>query len=209
LTTDLQLAKNTVSRVPASRATSSRNQRATSSESAINILLLDRTLKFYGPGAKEARDGLRDAIVQTHDRIWSREGVRPENLDSRATQNTVNAHIEQLLSLSPKTDAERMMQSRAVQESESITQSRLLMFEQLGGSISWPFLTVLVFWICVLFLGFGLFARFNTTVTVALLVGALSVAGAIFLILELSEPYSGLMRISDAPLRNAMAQIDR
>jgi hypothetical protein len=173
------------------------------------ILLLDRTLKFYGPGAKEARDGLRDAIVQTHDRIWSREGVRPENLDARATQDSVNAHIEQLLSLSPKTDAERMMQSRAVQESESITQSRLLMFEQLGGSISWPFLTVLVFWICVLFLGFGLFARFNTTVTVALLVGALSVAGAIFLILELSEPYRGLMRISDEPLRNAMAQIDR
>jgi len=173
------------------------------------ILLLDRTLKFYGPGAKEARDGLRDAIVQTHDRIWSREGVRPENLDSRATQNSVNANIEQLLSLSPKTDAERMMQSRAVQESESIAQSRLLMFEELGGSISWPFLTVLVFWICVLFLGFGLFARFNTTVTVALLVGALSVAGAIFLILELSEPYRGLMRISDEPLRNAMTQIDR
>ena len=103
----------------------------------------------------------------------------------------------------------RMMQSRAVQESESIAQLRLLMFEQLGGSISWPFLTVLVFWICVLFLGFGLFARFNTTVTVALLVGALSVAGAIFLILELSEPYRGIMRLSDEPLRNAMTQIDR
>ena len=112
-------------------------------------------------------------------------GLRISN--SRATQNSVNANIEQLLSLSPKTDAERMMQSRAVQESESIAQSRLLMFEQLGGSISWPFLTVLVFWICVLFLGFGLFARFNTTVTVALLVGALSVAGAIFLILELER----------------------
>ncbi len=175
---------------------------------ATNVLLLDRTLKFYGPGAKEARNGLREAIVQTHDRS-SREGVRPENLDARATQNTVNAHIEQLLSLSPKTDSERMMQSRAVQESESITQSRLLMFEQLGGSISWPFLTVLVFWICVLFLGFGLFARFNTTVAVALLVGALSVAGAIFLILELNEPYRGLMRLSDEPLRNAMTQIDR
>ena len=46
-----------------------------------NILLLDRTLKFYGTGAKEVRDGLQDAIVQTHDRIWSREGVRPENLE--------------------------------------------------------------------------------------------------------------------------------
>jgi hypothetical protein len=153
---------------------------------ATNVLLLDRTLKFYGPGAKEARNGLREAIVQTHDRIWSREGVRPENLDSRATQNSVNAHIEQLLSLSPKTDVERMMQSRAVQESESIGRSRLLM--QLGSSISWPFLTVLVFWICMLFLGFGLFARFNVTVTVALLVGALSVAGAIFLFLELNDP---------------------
>src|SRR5436305_5345146 len=113
-----------------------------------NILLLDRTLTFYGTGAKEARDGLRDAIVQT--RIWSREGVRPENLDSTATQKSVNANIEQLLSLSPKTDAERMMQSRAVQETESIAKSRLLKFEQLGGVISWPFLTILVFWICVL-----------------------------------------------------------
>ena len=47
---------------------------------ATNVLLLDRTLKFYGPGAKEARNGLREAIVQTHDRIWSREGVRPENI---------------------------------------------------------------------------------------------------------------------------------
>jgi len=168
-----------------------------------NVLLLDRTLKFYGPGAKEARDGLRDAIRQTHDRIWSPDGVRPENLDS------VNASIEQLLRLSPKTDAERMMQSRAVQESESITQSRLAMFEQLSSSISWPFLTVLVFWICALFVGFGLFARFNATVTVALVVGALSVAGAIFLILELSEPYRGLMRISDEPLRNAIGQIDQ
>jgi hypothetical protein len=82
------------------------------------------------------------------------------------------------------------------------------LFEQLGGSIAWPFLAVLVFWVSVLFLGFGLAARFNATVTVALLVGALSVAGAIFLILELSEPYHGLMRISDEPLRNAMAQID-
>ena len=93
-----------------------------------------------------------------------------------------------------------MMQSRALEETESIARSRLRMFEQLGSSISWPFLAVLVFWISVLFLGFGLFARINATVTVALLVGALSVAGAIFLILELNEPYRGIMRISDEPL---------
>ena len=66
-----------------------------------------------------------------------------------------------------------------------------------------------MFWLSVLFLGFGLFARFHVTIAVALVIGALSVAGAVFLILELSQPYQGLMRISDMPLRSALAQMDR
>ena len=174
-----------------------------------SIILLDRTLELYGPDAKSARDGLRDVVQKTHDRIWSPAGARPEVLNSMETRNAARANIERLLSLSPKTDLERMMQSRAIQEAESISQSRLLMFEDLGDSIKWPFLTMLIFWICMLFVSFGLFVRFNATVTVVLFVGAFSVAGAIFLILELNDPYGGLMRISDEPLRNAMAQIDR
>jgi Protein of unknown function (DUF4239) len=174
-----------------------------------NIILLDRTLESYGPGAKDVRDRLRDVVRQTHDRIWSPDGVRPEALNSMETRNAAKANIEQLHSLSPTTDLQRMMQSRAIQQSDGITQARLLMFEQLGGSIPVPFLTVLVFWICMLFLGFGLFSSPNPTITVALLVGALSVACAIFLILEMNDPYRGLMRISDEPLRNAMVQIDQ
>jgi hypothetical protein len=84
------------------------------------IVLLDRTLEFYGPGAKVARDGLRDVVRHTHDRIWSPEGVRPEDLNSRETRNSVKANVEQLQSLSPKTDMERMLQSRALQESGSV-----------------------------------------------------------------------------------------
>ena len=191
-------------------ASSSYNQQSGELKAlSAEVILLDRTLELYGPGAKSARDGLRDIVRQTHDRIWSPEGIRPEDLNSTETQNAVKANIGQLERLSPETNLERMMQSRALEETESIARSRLRMFEQLGSSISWPFLTVLVFWISMLFLGFGLFARINATVTVALLVGALSVAGAIFLILELNEPYRGIMRISDEPLRNVMAQIDR
>ncbi|MGH6869663.1 MAG: hypothetical protein ACREDA_12505 [Methylocella sp.] len=81
------------------------------------------------------------------------------------------------------------------------------MLEQISSSMPWPFLAVLVFWISMLFVGFGLFARANATVIVALLIGVLSVSSAIFLILELNHPYLGLMRISGAPLRNALAQI--
>ena len=174
-----------------------------------NIVLLDRTLEFYGPEAKAARDALRDAVRKTHDRIWSPDGVRPELLTSTETQRFAKANIERFLSLSPKTDAERVMLSRAIRISDSITQTRLLMSAQLGSAIAWLFLTVLIFWICALFFGFGLFARFNATVTLALLIGALSVACAIFLILELNDPYHGLLRISDEPLRTAISEIDR
>jgi hypothetical protein len=61
----------------------------------------------------------------------------------------------------------------------------------------------------MLFLGFGLLASFDPTVAVAQFLGALSVAGAIFLILELNQPYSGPLQVSDAPLRSAIADIDR
>ena len=79
----------------------------------------------------------------------------------------------------------------ALRATETLLQTRLLMFEQLGHTISGTVLTVLVGWICVLFLGFGLFTRFNVTVIVALLLGALSVSGAIFIIVDLGEPFAG------------------
>ena len=87
--------------------------------------------------------------------------------------------------------------------------TRRLMAEQAGGSLSWPFFVVLVFWLVMLFLGFGLFARFNATVIAAHFVGALSVAGAIFLILEMNHPYSGMMQISSAPIHRALEQLGR
>jgi Protein of unknown function (DUF4239) len=174
-----------------------------------NVILLDRLLSFYGQDAKEPRDLLHQAVAAVRDRIWSPDVARAADLNPRATQGVADAFIDSLQRLSPKTDSQSMLKSQAMQISQNLGQTRLLMFEQSGSSISWPFLAVLVFWICMLFLGFGLFARFNATVTVALLIGAVSVAGAIFLILELNKPYQGFMRISDAPLRNAFVLIDR
>ncbi|MBS0560517.1 MAG: hypothetical protein JSR21_10725 [Proteobacteria bacterium] len=191
-------------------ASSSYNSQASELNGMLaNIQLLDRTLALYGPDAKAARDRLHDALQSTHDRIWSSDGVRPEALNSAETQRLARADIEELQNLSPKTDAQRMMQSRAVQEAESISRSRLVMFGQLGDAIPWPFLTVMVFWISVIFLGFGLFSRFNPVVIIAMFVGSLSVAGALFLILELNQPYRGVMRLSDIHLRDVIAQIGK
>jgi hypothetical protein len=79
--------------------------------------------------------------------------------------------------------------------------------EQAGSSIPTPFLVVLVFWLTIIFASFGLFAPYNTTVVATLFVCALSVSGAIFLILELDTPLTGLMQISDIPLRDAIAHL--
>jgi hypothetical protein len=174
-----------------------------------NVILLDRLLTFYGPEAKETRDLLRHGAAVMHDQIWSPDGTRGADLDPRRTLDVTNAFVDSLRGLVPKTDSQSMLKSQAMQVAQSVGQTRLFMFAQSTSSISWPFLTVLVFWICMLFLGFGLFARFNATVTVALFIGALSVAGAIFLILELNGPYRGFMRISDIPMRDALALIDK
>lgn len=77
-----------------------------------------------------------------------------------------------------------------------------------GGSIPVPFLIVLVFWLSAIFMSFTLFARTNLVVTISLLVCALSFAGAIFLVLELDNPFTGLMRISSATLRSALLPLN-
>jgi hypothetical protein len=61
----------------------------------------------------------------------------------------------------------------------------------------------------MLFTSFGLFAPFNATVIGVLLVCALSVAGAIFLVLEMDRPFEGLIQISSAPLQNALAHLGK
>jgi hypothetical protein len=83
------------------------------------------------------------------------------------------------------------------------------MFEQMDRTIPMPFLVALVFWLTVTFVSFGLFAPSNATVITTLVVCSLSVSGAIFLILELDRPYEGLIHISSAPLRQALAQLGR
>jgi hypothetical protein len=174
-----------------------------------NVILLDRVLSFYGPDAKEARALLKQSVTDVHDRIWSPDHTKAADLDPGATKGMADTFMDSLQRLSPKTDSQSTLKSQSMQIAQNLGQTRLLMFEQSGSSISWPFLTILVFWICMLFLGFGLFAQFNATVTVALFIGSISVGGAIFLILELSAPYQGFMRISDAPLRAALAIISR
>jgi hypothetical protein len=109
--------------------------------------------------------------------------------------------------LAAQTEAQRWFKERAIQVSTDLAQTRLALFVQAGSSIPMPFLAVLVFWLAIIFANFSLFARLNPTLVTALVVFAWSSSAALFLILEMSEPFAGLMQIPSAPLRNALGPV--
>jgi hypothetical protein len=166
-----------------------------------NAILLDRVLAHYGPEAADIRDRLRAAIAA----LAGSEGTR-DALEQLGRAAPLNREVifDKIQELVPHTDAERSLQAEAKSLAITLGQTRWLLFAQSGTSISPPFLLIVVFWLTVLYLSFGLFAPANATALITLLVSAVSVAAAMFLILDLDHPFTGLMQIPDTPLRNAL-----
>jgi hypothetical protein len=176
---------------------------------AANVVELDRVLVLYGPETAAARIVLRQAITAAHDRVWPSDSITSANLDPSTGRGNVQTFIDMIERLTPTNDAQRRAQAEAFQVVGALSHTRMLMFEQAGGSISWPLLVVLISWVSVLFAGFGLFARVHAVIVGALIIGALSVASAVFLILEFSQPYAGFMRVSDTAIRAALVQMNQ
>lgn len=180
-------------------------QNAELTQMSAKIVLLDRLLAHYGSETKEVRAALRDAVANSIDRIWPQERTQPSEL--RAPSTSAEYLIVKIQALSPKDDRQRSLQAQALNRLIDLTQTRWLMYEQEASSVSKPILVILVFWITAIFISFGLFAPRNATVIAALCVAGLSVSGAIFLILEMYAPFSGVIEISSAPLRATLGQL--
>lgn len=172
-----------------------------------NVILLDNILARAGPQAQPLRVLLRSGVDILVERIWGARGAAPANaaVPFQASAQS-DQFFDKLLELTPQNDAQRQMQSRAIQITTDLAQTRIL-FAQSDSAIPKPFMAVLVFWITMIFVSFGLFARPNLTIVAALLVSALSASSAILLILDLSHPFSGLITISSAPLSHALAAL--
>jgi hypothetical protein len=174
-------------------------------EMSAKVVLLDRFLAHYGPETKETRDLLRGAVVRILDRTWSKDPTSPSQLELPSVGN--EAIYDKIQGLSPKDDTQRSLQAQALSIAIGLGQTRWLMYEQSVTSVSLPLLVVMVLWLTIIFISFGLFAPPNATVVASLFVSALSVSGAIFLILEMYTPYAGLIQIPSAPLRAALAHL--
>ena len=176
-------------------------------QNGAKIILLDRVLAAYGPETKATREQLRRAVVAGIEMFWPEEKIRGSGMTGFERANALEMIQAKLRELTPTTDVQRQLLSQAEQISGDMLQARWLLIEQAQSALPMPFLLVLLFWLSMLHLSFGLFAPRNATVIAVLLISALSVSGAIFIILEMNHPLQGMIKVSSAPMRKALEHL--
>ena len=172
-----------------------------------NVILLDRLLAKYGPEARHIREEMRQSLNPLVTQIWGEQNSSASSATSFEANSMGESTIFDIQALSPGNDIQKALKSWAGEVSADLAKTRLLLFAQKDNPVPAPFLAVIVFWLIIIFLSFSLFARINATVFAFLGVVALSAAGALFLILELSHPFSGLIQVPSAPLLKALAPL--
>jgi hypothetical protein len=174
--------------------------------SVARVLLLDRVMEHYGPETADARGLLHRLVegrlIQGWGTAAERAGIDPYD-EKQGIEPVQNA----LRNLVPATEPQRMLQNRALEVSGLLAEAHWMLVESSTEGLPTAFLVILVFWLAWLFLTFGLQAPANPTVIGVMLVCALSVAGAVFLVVDMAHPYLGVIHVSDGPLRAALSHV--
>lgn len=176
-------------------------------QNGARIIQLDHLLAGYGPETRAIRDQLKNSVVERVEKIWGRSAAVGSGLRAVEKSTAMLDLQGSLGALTPQSELQKAVLDRCQQLATAIWQDRLLIMEEQQVPVPVVFLVLLIFWLTLLFLSFGLFAPRNATVFAVLLVCALSVASAVFLILEMSHPLDGYIKVSRAPLLKALELI--
>jgi hypothetical protein len=159
-----------------------------------SIIRLDFVLKAYGPEAEPGRALLREHVERIRARLWS-------NLNERGfiyradVPEDVHRMIAFFVSLRPANDEQRQYLASARDIFGTIVETQVTIVRSLVDRVPSLLLVVVLGWSCVLFFGYGLLSDVDALTIVLAALGAICVASAVLLILELSDPYSGLFRM--------------
>jgi hypothetical protein len=170
------------------------------------VIFLDQTLRDYGPEAQETRFALRQAVENAINGLWPQKHAQDLHFEPGKNLPRVYRYIEQL---KPKDDNQRAAKDRAMTTIVSLMQTGSLAAVQQTVSISAPLLVILIFWLTINFISLGLFAPRNATVIATLFLCALAVSGAILLILELYNPFGGLIHVPSEPMHVALERLSQ
>ena len=172
-----------------------------------DVTELDKLLGQYGPTGKPIREALRAEIGPLIASIWQ-EGAAPPSNASTEAKGHGDSVLYMLRALEPANKVEASLQARALRVSTDLQETQLSLASQPSDSLSNTFIVVLVIWLMFIFAVFSMSSPPNATLCIVLLLSILSASAAIYLILELAQPFDGLMQVSNEGLRGALKPFD-
>ena len=167
---------------------------------------LDYLLEQYGPEAKPGRLGLREAVRRSRERYFS-ERSPDSDLSFSIAREKLHDIDAFFASLHPTDEDRKQLLAAAKPMATSIVQTQLLMARQLVNPVPELLLVMVQIWSSLLFLGFGVMGNLSIVSVFADAAGAFAISSAIFLIIEFTEPYSGIFRISPAGIDKTLAEL--
>jgi hypothetical protein len=179
---------------------------------AAKLIVLDRTLRQYGTEAEPVRALLVDRVKSTASMAWVQREQASSGAGTAPASPTTYGYEQVWLSvrtLSPANDVQRALQARALEMIDQVGQLRWLLTAQSSEGVSIPILVALVVWLAVIAGCAGVFAPRHRTMFAVALLCAMAVSGTIFLLMELYDPFGGVMRMSNAPMQTALDALSR
>lgn len=174
---------------------------------ATDLILLDRSLRQYGPEAAQVRVRLAAYVRQAVSGTWPAQG--PPVLDDRAAEQLLDEVESALVAIRPSDPVRVELWREAQDNLQNVVKRRWVLIEESQTTIPTAFFVMLVAWLILIFASYGYRAPRNLVVVTTLTVAALLIAGSIYLILDMDVPFSGPIQVSPAPLLRAEEQLRR
>ena len=174
---------------------------------AVLVIQLDASLRRLGLAGDPIRHEVRQDLAANMAQIWPSVGGVAELPNTGATRHRLGAIQKMLFDLPGANEAQRSTQLDALKTLADLARINAVSFTQQGSGVIAPLLMVVACWMTLNIAGWNLFAPHNRMVVIVNLISSLSVASAIFLIMEMDQPFDGIIRISDAPMRAAFLKL--
>ena len=168
------------------------------------IVLLDRTLRAYGPPTDSARALIQQYVEQALAGTWPSNN-EPQVVDDPRAEQLIYRLQDAILTLVPETSRERTLDDEMKGEVRRLIELRWTLVEEATASLNVPLVSVLVIWLTLIFASFGYNAPRNVLVMMTFILCAASIGGALFLVVQMDRPFDGLIKVSPTPLQNALA----
>jgi Protein of unknown function (DUF4239) len=176
-------------------------------EISSQVVTIDRMLSKYGTETAEMRAQFRLLVEASVNRIWPAQA--PEHVELKP-RDEGEILVDELQLLAPKSGAQAEVKAQILRMIVELRQMQWLLFlKSQQSALPIPLLLVVVTWLSLIYLSFGLFTQPSSTIIVTLAFGALAVSTAVLIILELYTPFRGVLRISSNPILEALSEMGR